>query len=295
MTHLHPLRALMHGAIEYAGLFPPAALTLREAAINYAAQRAEAGSWMLGRLIIPAERLAELTALRDRAGQDIWPISAILGANVEQSLGLVHDFNERHSEWAQVETIEVSASSKEAIDAIAQLLPPGLTAYIEVATDPAPDELIAAVASAGLRAKVRCGGVIASAFPRPQALAGFLALCVKRRLPFKATAGLHHPWRGEYALTYTTMSAQATMYGFLNVMLATAALRAGADVERANELLCERDPHALQIADNGLCWRDLHFSISDLAWLRQESFVSFGSCSFHEPSGELAALYGALR
>src|SRR5262249_34701273 len=54
------LRALLAGAIDYAGLFPPAQLPLEEAFANYLEYRRSPESWMLGRFVIPAARLAEL-------------------------------------------------------------------------------------------------------------------------------------------------------------------------------------------------------------------------------------------
>ena len=58
-----------------------------------------------------------------------------------------------------------------------------------------------------MRAKVRCGG---ERVPAVDELGGFTRRCRALRLPFKATAGLHHPVRG------------GSQHGFLNV--AAAAL-----------------------------------------------------------------------
>ena len=54
------LRTLLAGAIDYAGLFPPAALDMPEAARNYAAYRAGPHAWALGRFIVPSARLNEV-------------------------------------------------------------------------------------------------------------------------------------------------------------------------------------------------------------------------------------------
>lgn len=59
------LRALLAGVIDYAGLFPPAQLPLEEAVRNYARYRTEPESWMLGRFVCPAARLAELEPLEE--------------------------------------------------------------------------------------------------------------------------------------------------------------------------------------------------------------------------------------
>jgi hypothetical protein len=54
------LRAFLHGIVDYAGLFPPAGLPLREALQNYARYRQDEYAWMLGRFIIPVRRLPDL-------------------------------------------------------------------------------------------------------------------------------------------------------------------------------------------------------------------------------------------
>ncbi len=54
------LRALLAGAIDYAGLFPPAGLDMPEAARNYANYRSGPHAWALGRFIVPSARLNEV-------------------------------------------------------------------------------------------------------------------------------------------------------------------------------------------------------------------------------------------
>src|SRR5262249_46979144 len=62
--------------------------------------------------------------------------------------------------------------------------------------------------------KVRCGGPEASAFPPSEQLAHALLTCVRRGVPFKATAGLHHPFPRFDPTT------QARMHGFVNLFAA---------------------------------------------------------------------------
>jgi hypothetical protein len=54
------LRALLNQIVDYAGLFPPARLSLDESIRNYARYQREPEGWMLARFICPAARLAEL-------------------------------------------------------------------------------------------------------------------------------------------------------------------------------------------------------------------------------------------
>src|SRR5580765_1577533 len=56
------LRALLAGIIDYAGIFPPANLSLERAIRHYARHQKSRDRWMLGRFIIPAARMGELLA-----------------------------------------------------------------------------------------------------------------------------------------------------------------------------------------------------------------------------------------
>ena len=170
------------------------------------------------------------------------------------------------------------------------MLPRWAQAYVEVpiADDPAP--LVAALGRSGLRAKVRTGGVTADAFPRARDLVRFLRACAVAGVPCKATAGLHHPLRAEYRLTYRPDSASATMYGFLNVFLTAAWLREGLAEADAVRLLEERDSGAIRVTEGGFEWRGRGLGHEAIARARDAGIVSFGSCSFTEPIGDLQSL-----
>ncbi|HLJ11238.1 MAG TPA: hypothetical protein VKU82_08615, partial [Planctomycetaceae bacterium] len=70
------LRALLSGAIDYAGVFPPASLSLDQAIAEYRRHCGDQAAWMLGRFICPADRLAELAA-SDSPERSGW-VSAIV-------------------------------------------------------------------------------------------------------------------------------------------------------------------------------------------------------------------------
>lgn len=54
------LRILLESLIDYAGLFPPAALSMEKAVENYARYRRGPFAWALGRFVVPAARVAEV-------------------------------------------------------------------------------------------------------------------------------------------------------------------------------------------------------------------------------------------
>jgi hypothetical protein len=56
------LRILLANLIDYAGLFPPAALTMQDAVRNYARYRDGEFAWALGKFVVPEARAKEVPA-----------------------------------------------------------------------------------------------------------------------------------------------------------------------------------------------------------------------------------------
>jgi hypothetical protein len=119
----------------------------------------------------------------------------------------------------------------------------------------------------------------------------FIDACQREAVPFKATAGLHHPVRGSYRLTYEPGSPVGTMYGFLNVFVASALIHAGESRNSAIAALEETDRRAFVFDDDAITWRDIRITTDQLEASRQFA-ISFGSCSFREPIDELRPLTG---
>ena len=134
---------------------------------------------------------------------------------------------------------------------------------------------------------MRTGGVTPEAFPdRGRYRAVPPRLHRPRGVPFKATAGLHHPLRAEYRLTYAADSPRGTMFGFLNVFLAAAFLRRGLGRRRPTRLLEERSADAFEFSAG---WdrvaRDTALNRAGDRGGADEGDRGFGSCSFTEPVG----------
>jgi hypothetical protein len=292
------IHTLLRHSIDYAGLFPPAELDMPAAVDNYAAYLSSPASWALGRFVFPTARIAELEAAAERhlliSRQPAWRLAALLGPRLGDDLAAIATFNERHGSaggiQAPIDTVELKAASPVAIEQAVRRIPHPLQAYIEIPIDDDPTEQIAALGRAGARAKVRTGGVTPEAFPESRNLVRFMAACITTGVPFKATAGLHHPLRAEYRLTYAPDSPYGAMFGFLNLFLAAAYLRGGMDQSSAQELLEERSLQAFQVGEESIVWRGHSLAATELQRTRDEVLVSFGSCSFTEPIHELEAL-----
>ncbi len=293
------LHTLLERSVDYAGLFPPASLDMGAAVANYAEYRRSAERWALGRFVVPASRLAELEAAAEdlapaAPAADPWPLAVLLADGSAEAIRALGEFNCRHAaEGATAlsgDVVELKADSVEAVERIGAALPRYLQGYLEVPIRQDPASLLAAIGRIGARAKVRTGGITPDAFPAAADLVRFLRACVAAGVPFKATAGLHHPLRAEYRLTYRPDSPSGTMFGFLNVFLAAAWLREGLGEGDAVRLLEERDPGAFRFTAGGVEWRGRRLEAEAIRRARQEGIVSFGSCSFLEPTGELKAL-----
>jgi hypothetical protein len=282
-------RALMAGAVDYAGLFPPAQLPLADALAEYRRALAGADAWMLGRFIVPAVQLPALAdaVVRDAHDGRGWTVSAIVREHMDEDAAAVQAFNQRAANLhVRVDTIECRPSSSDSITWLAKTFSPAFTVHVEVGVGPtAPDDL-RVVARHQLRAKVRTGGLAPDAFPAPASLVAFIESARDVGVPFKATAGLHHAMRGAYPLSDEIGAQSATMHGFVNVMLATATVGERLATTTAAALLTRTDHSALVFDDERVRWGDVELSIDAIGRMREAQCVSFGSCSFREPADE---------
>lgn len=314
------LRALLAGVVDYAGLFPPAGLGMAAAVRRYAADRRSAARWMLGRFVVPVARLEEFEAaaldlLPAGADDGPWRLAAIAGAGAAPrsepgagepgaSLARAAAFNARHAPEtgagrAVVDAVEwrvpplsadaLGAALEAAAAARARHLP-GAALYAELPAGADPEAFAQTAAPLGVRLKLRTGGVTADAFPAPAVVLAFLDAAARHGVASKLTAGLHHALRGEYALTYEPGAARGTMFGFVNVLVAAALLRAGHPAAAVGPVLEERDAGAFAFGEDGVAWRGLVADLAAVVAARDGTLVGFGSCAFDEPVAEVGAL-----
>jgi hypothetical protein len=286
------LHLLLGELVDYAGLFPPAALDMRAAIANYAKDSESAEAWMLGRFITPVARLEEFerAAKKYLMRPQPWRLSVLAGTDLTADLMAINEFNRRH---ALIDALEIKAGRIEEIERIQHAVRASseeLAIYIEIPYTSDPQELIAAIGATGARAKARTGGLTPEAFPSAGQIARFIGACASERVPFKATAGLHHPLRSAHRLTYDHESASGLMHGFLNVFLAAAWIYAGMSEDQAVALLEEQQSSALQFDEDGVVWRNRRLANEEIAKARQALAIAFGSCSFLEPVEDLRAL-----
>jgi hypothetical protein len=286
------LRTLLAGAVDYAGLYPPASVDMPTAVRNYTEYRRSQDAWMLGRLVVPIGGLAafeEAWSRVDEGSRAGWSLSAVLGSDAPSDIARAHAFNDTHHGQVQIDSVEARLGTPDAIKRAAAAADQRLMLFAEVPATGDVESMLAAVAESGASAKIRTGGTTPDAFPPAADIARFIHTCIEKRVPFKATAGLHHPLRAEYRLTYQPDAPCGTMFGYVNVFLAAAYAGAGVGEAELADLLEETDPRAFVADDRRISWRSHELTLDQIRDSRHR-LQSFGSCSFREPVDELATL-----
>lgn len=315
------VRAMLEGLIDYAGLFPPAQLPLEEAWANYVKYRREPDAWMLGRFICPAARLGELAALIQARGDSNVVHLSVLGrggkgpqeflANVRADLADAAAFARQLDPRASLGVYEVrlpasafQPPAKNQVSALAAttaflidreaggpvalffeapaMEEGNVLALVEALhEDASSGEAGRRVRCKGPGLKIRCGGLEAAAFPSAALLGKAAAAAALVKLPLKATAGLHHPFRrcDEGLGTF--------MHGFVNLLTACLLARRQAGWQAAVEALADGRAEDFRVEGESLRWHGETFSAAEVRETRKELFTSFGSCSFDEPREDL--------
>ncbi|MBI3926529.1 MAG: hypothetical protein HY319_13395 [Armatimonadetes bacterium] len=282
-----PAEALLHGLIDYAGLFSPAALPMNRAADNYRRYLAGEHRAALGRFVCPAGRLGELA---DQLGpEDAWRVRAVLDLDPEAFGAAVEAFRQA-APLCEVDGVEARAESVSELRELIARLPE--SACFEIPRIPAGAPFLEVLAERRRTAKFRTGGSEPEAFPDASEVARFLEAAASARVPFKATAGLHHALPGEYPVNYEPDSPRAAMNGFLNLFLAAALAWSG----RTGSLVGLLESQDLRLVPEGIVWSARTGGEGELVpteairRARQEFALGYGSCSFKEPLDELNRL-----
>ena len=297
MILAHPsMRALLSGAIDFAGLFPPAGLDMAAAVGHYAQYRTSRDAWALGCFVLPVARLDELVAVASPLWQasgdaDPWRLSVLAGADAAADGAPISTFNDAFGHVARIESVESRAATPAAVGQLAGSCP-GMQHFVEIPLSVDLPPMVNAIRGIGASAKMRTGGVTPDAIPAARDVARFLRACADACVSFKATAGLHHPIRREYPLTYESDGARGTMFGYFNIFLAAALALDGAAVDDLLVTLEGRSTAMLGIVDEGIRWEGLRVSTERLREVRATFARSFGSCSFREPLDDLNTLFG---
>ncbi len=285
------LRTLLTEIIDYAGLFPPSQVGMTSAVQNYANYLQSENAWMLGRFIVPISRFDEfLFEAESLFDQKTWRLSVILEGNLEEAIEKINKFNDANSDKFVVDTLEAKVNSADEIHQASKILPNNLTTYFEIPLQEIMTDLMIALAMTKNRAKIRTGGITQNVFPNSADIIKFMRVCIAANVPFKATAGLHHPLKCVKPLTYDENAPTGMMHGFLNVFLSACFLRQNLNNSFVHKLINETDTSKFKFNEDSISWGNETISANVIAVTRAKNAISFGSCSFLEPIEDLVSL-----
>lgn len=275
-------RAFLTELIDDAGLFPPASLSMDSATKQHLSSRSGPNAWMLGRFICPASRLEELEEHLDLL--DRWRLSLLVD-DPGRDLETAARFLQRAGDRVAMELVETRPGATTdvarlaAAVASAGLGEPAL--FLEVPPEAELDAWLDAVAAAGVGGKLRCGG---THVPTPERVAAFIDGCRRRDLRWKATAGLHHPFRH-------LDEGGAVQHGFVNLVgAAVLAEEHDLGVTDVTRIVEDSEPMHFELSPARVAWHDLSAGPEDVAEARRTRLFAFGSCSFDEPVEDLVGL-----
>jgi len=315
------VNALMHGIVDYAGLFPPEKLPLAEALASYASYQRHPYAGFLARFVLPASQFREAGELLQaplaemRAGtRPPWRFSALLKAqptrealqaHLAGELEGVRLFLAAHGDVMRVDAAEIAlpvdvcVDAKEFAEAVRYV---GAACALALPEVPVSFEVpmallqgdalallrvLAAVPGKKARAKFRTGGLTPEAIPSPALLARVLSAAARSGCVSKYTAGLHDPLR------HFDASVGAPLHGFLPVFFgAFFAAGRGWSESQVQALLESEHAEDFRLSDNGSSFtvRNETVSMAEIARWRETVATSFGSCSFLEPVDGLRQL-----
>jgi hypothetical protein len=281
--------ALLGRIVDYAGLFPPAALSMESAVENYRRYLGGDFGWMLNGFVAPAPRLGEFSAAFEKAccgeREAPWTLNIVCAGENPDDVRAIQNFQQGA---VFIGSLETKAANAQAARQILERMPAARARYVEFPPEKAA-EVLPVLADHGAWAKIRMGGVTAESVPTSEVVARFLLQCVRERVAWKATAGLHHAVRGVRELT--PGGPRVAMHGFVNLFLAGAQAFYGADEKALVRMLNKEDPSAFRADDDVLRWQDDNVLIVDqVEKVRNEFAISFGSCSFDEPIEDVKAM-----
>lgn len=302
-----PRPVLLDGLMDYAGLFPPAAHALDVAAATFVVHRLQPEAWMLGAFVVPMAQAAALAALLPANTRTNLSVLGTGGHTPEAFLdALAADFRaldtlEAAAPHLRTPTVEVKlpadlppAELRRLVETVnARAVANFRFVFLEVPLSGLdntfgrthPLDFVLEVEPRAVGVKFRTGGLVPDAFPSCADLAAAIGCALDADVPFKCTAGLHHPvrmYRDEVG---------TTMHGFLNVF-GGAALRHAGVVDDADLVAVFSDEDASAWGwtnDGGLRYRD-RVASADAVRAARRLATGFGTCSFDEPVDDLAAL-----
>ena len=289
--------------IDYAGLFPPSKLEIEASLKNYAENIQSADRWMMSQFIIPVSRLHEIPSDVMKKFSENFPLRlSLISVDICSEIDTVNQFLNRYGNSViftghESRISDLSAFSQHLSDVHRLCKNQNLdfVSFYEVMPNdnwvgPMKEAVSKIVTfnteyETNIGFKLRCGGVEAHMFPPAEDIAHAILACREAGVSMKFTAGLHR------AVRHYNESVKTKMYGFFNIFIGgMIAHKFNLGNETLVAIIVEENSENFKFDENGFSWENYSISNFEIQKYRQESFISYGSCSFDEPREDLQKL-----
>jgi hypothetical protein len=272
--------SLLARLIDDAALFPPGSATMPDAVRLHLAGRSGDHADLVGLFLCPASRLPELITelIKVKPAKPV-ELSLVIDTGlggVPKALSIV----ESRAELLALRMVEMPAPSdvdEVWLERVSEFVPEDVIRVIEPRRGGAEWlQGIQRVIEHGSWPKLRCGGLSTENFPSTDEVVAFLGVINAGGASFKATAGLHN------AVRHTAADTGFTHHGFLNLLIATGRLLAGAGDDDVRAALESTGGKALAEEAQNMTEHEA-LSVRGV-------FASYGSCSLTDPVADLEEL-----
>ena len=311
------IQTLTHGMIDYAGLFPPAKLSVAHALAEYDSFGTHTHRNMISRFVVPLARLPELTEAGaeyfervQNAPNTPWHFSVLAKAvpsaseaiaSLHQEFATLRDFALRFKKAVVIDSLEMvipeeilAAHDSHMMSAFLERLAseidailPNLRTFLEISWKYPSERVMWALKNFNptrtepFYLKLRTGGLTPESIVPAELLAKTIKQCREMQLGFKATAGLHEPMR------HFDATVGANLHGFLNLFTAAGlAFSKGISIAEINAILEDENPAHFVFTDRTVKYlgpTEYVLNTAELEATRRLFVLGFGSCSFIEP------------
>ena len=318
-------KALLSGIVDYAGLFPPAKLSVKDAVSTFISHRKKEYSWMLGRFVVGSVKMRDVANEFVTQGFTEKVEFSMVSTYVDDKAGFLDGLT---SQMNMIKQLEKEYQSQFKVPSFEVKLPSSLTKKMpswaiyelmrevtEVVLEQAPDlnqiffetdlstdwknaipntldgifrnrqVILQSAPHLVYGFKLRCGGVNPEDHPNIDLVAMALRFAKNAGIPLKFTAGLHHPFR------HYDSSMKIRKHGFVNIFT-TGILHSlhNLEDEEIQELIGEELSELFTFNQDTIAWKDYAADLTQISEARKNTVLSFGSCSFDEPVEDLVAL-----
>lgn len=320
------LKQLITHLIDYAGLFPPASLPLKEAYEQFTGYINESDEWILSKFICPAKQLSSLAELINSDENNYKPFSISVlgrsGTNSEEfikgtaeDVNLIIQFLQQTKNKFLTDAFEVRLPEDlvlgdnpdamyEVMNSTAAIIKENVPFYVKVFFEiPLKNDWKSSVNNFASALKKhneffgqdenfpRSGFKLRTGGVEASAFPSPEQIAYVINASYENQLPLKFTAGLHHPFRHFNETVKTKMHGFLNVFGAGVLLYGNDLLEQdLIDILSDEDAENFKFDDNNLRWKEFKSPVKVIENARKNFVISYGSCSFDEPREDLINL-----